>query len=53
MYIVSVKAVESGNDVVNPFVCADDDCCAVCQAYATDEQVVIFKAVSMFDPHDN
>lgn len=52
MVILSLKEKETGKNVINPVVAADEDISAFVSAYLTEERVIVVDSVDTFNPND-
>lgn len=52
MVILSLKEKETGKNVINPVIAANEDIEAFIDSYLTEERVVVIDTIDMFNPND-
>lgn len=52
MVILSLKEKETGKNVINPVVAADEDITSFVSAYLTEDRVIVIDNIDTFNPNN-
>lgn len=52
MIILSLKEKETGKNVINPVVAADEDITSFVSAYLTEDRVIVIDNIDTFNPNN-